>query len=413
MKCITIVIALLSSILSFAQEKNTLSFSREDKRQLTIPFLLVSNLVVIPVSINNSDTLNFILDTGLKSTIITNLPPEDSTLLTFSGSAIVKGLGEEKDLTVKFSYNNTIEINTIKSTNYRFLYIEENRFNLTGELGMEIHGIIGSDVFKNFIVKINYSTQRITFYNPEKYNTDRKLKHYEIIPLEFYHGKPYINIPAQCKNNKSFLAKLLIDTGSGDAVWLFKNTNSNIQIPAKHRYSYLGKGLSGNIHGNLGRIQGIKLGKYSLNDVTCAFPDTAALKNVIIQDIPGRNGSIGAEVLHRFTIIFDYQNQRMAIRKNRNYNEIFRFNNAGLTAKAPYGLLPFFVVSNIRAGSAAEIAGIQEGDQIISLNGTPANQLKVTDINGSMRDRAGKKIRLKIRRGNTILKFTFNLKGSL
>ena len=49
-------------------------FDNPKKKSITINFKLSNNLVIIPVAINNSDTLNFILDTGVKSPIITELP---------------------------------------------------------------------------------------------------------------------------------------------------------------------------------------------------------------------------------------------------------------------------------------------------------------------------------------------------
>ena len=41
---------------------------------MTIKFKTASNLIIIPVTINGSDTLNFILDTGVRYPIITELP---------------------------------------------------------------------------------------------------------------------------------------------------------------------------------------------------------------------------------------------------------------------------------------------------------------------------------------------------
>src|SRR5665648_1050863 len=39
-------------------------FDNPKKKSITINFKSSSNLIIIPVAINNSDTLNFILDTG-------------------------------------------------------------------------------------------------------------------------------------------------------------------------------------------------------------------------------------------------------------------------------------------------------------------------------------------------------------
>jgi hypothetical protein len=42
----------------------------ENKANIKIPFKFINNLIVIRLQINNSDTLNFILGTGVTTTII-------------------------------------------------------------------------------------------------------------------------------------------------------------------------------------------------------------------------------------------------------------------------------------------------------------------------------------------------------
>jgi type II secretory pathway component GspD/PulD (secretin) len=49
-------------------------FDNPRDKSITIKFKSASNLIIIPVTINESDTLNFILDTGVKYPIITELP---------------------------------------------------------------------------------------------------------------------------------------------------------------------------------------------------------------------------------------------------------------------------------------------------------------------------------------------------
>ena len=50
------------------------------KKSENVPFSLVNNLIVIPAEINGKK-LNFLLDTGIKKTILFNLKYEDSVQL--------------------------------------------------------------------------------------------------------------------------------------------------------------------------------------------------------------------------------------------------------------------------------------------------------------------------------------------
>ncbi|MFT6963006.1 MAG: hypothetical protein ACJAWV_002740, partial [Flammeovirgaceae bacterium] len=70
---------LLISVLLFGNaqanddEASLFHFKHPNKKSITIPFKMVNNLIIIPLFINNSDTLHFILDTGVNKTIMTGL----------------------------------------------------------------------------------------------------------------------------------------------------------------------------------------------------------------------------------------------------------------------------------------------------------------------------------------------------
>ncbi|MDG1793522.1 MAG: hypothetical protein P8H44_03115 [Flavobacteriaceae bacterium] len=48
--------------------------------------------------------------------------------------------------------------------------IVDSSINFAPTLGIPIHGIIGYDVFKDFIVEVNYSRKFIKLYNPKTYS---------------------------------------------------------------------------------------------------------------------------------------------------------------------------------------------------------------------------------------------------
>lgn len=115
-------------------------------------------------------------------------------------------------------------------------------------MGIDIHGIIGSEIFKDFIIEINYSKKKITFNNPETYKY-KKCKQCESFPLIFHHQKPYITGNINTFEEKNYPVKLLIDSGSGDSLWLFKKSLENYSIPQKNITDLLGQGLNGEIFG--------------------------------------------------------------------------------------------------------------------------------------------------------------------
>lgn len=414
-KCILILITLLfvANLQSITAQNSKIHFENTNDTKVKLNFKLRNNLVVIPVLINESDTLNFILDTGLKTSLITKLPVKDSLMLKFANKYTVKGLGGEGDLDVYHSYGNKLKIKSIVAENYSFYIVTDDKFDLSSDLGMNIHGLIGSDIFENFIVKINYSNETIEFYNPQYFKYSKRELKTQNLPLEFYQTKPYITLNYENTLGEKSPVKLLIDSGSSDALWLFRTENDKIVLPEKTRYTFLGKGLSGRIYGYHGRTKSLQIGKYLLTDITSSFPDSNAIMNSKSLDIIGRNGSVGAEILRRFDVIIDYHNKKITFKKNLHFKEKFFFNMAGLEVGSMVGLIPVFRITYIRENSPAHKAGIQVGDRLLTINGTEAFKYSVLEINSLMHSKNRKKINLVLQRGETQYKASFKLKNDL
>lgn len=412
-KIYPIVIAIFFLPVTLLGQVNKLKFENKNIKKTSFNFKLVNNLVVIPVLINESDTLNFILDTGLKTTLITNLPKKDSLMLKLAQKYTVKGLGTEGDLDVFLSYGNKIKVDGIICEYYNTYILTDDKFDLSGELGMNIHGLIGADIFENFIVRISYSTNRITIYDPDNFKYTRRDKKNVITDLVIYKSKPYIDLNVVNEQGENVKVKLLIDSGSSDALWLFPDTNEDIIVPDKNKYSFLGKGLSGRIYGYNARTKQLKIGRYFFNNITTSFPDSLSIVNSYNQDIMNRNGSIGAEILRRFDVIIDYKNQKLTLHKNKYFKDEFNFNMGGMEVRSIFGIFPIFEVSYINSGSPADKAGIKVGDQIVRINGINTFNYSVIEINSMMRNKEGKKINIIFLRGGVEYKVTFRLKKDL
>ena len=68
-------------------------FIANNRTSTRIPFQLHSNLIIVPVQINQSDTLYFILDTGVSNTIITDPDAFREKPLTLTRKIKLSGAG--------------------------------------------------------------------------------------------------------------------------------------------------------------------------------------------------------------------------------------------------------------------------------------------------------------------------------
>ena len=83
---------------------------------------------------------------------------------------------------------------------------------------------------------------------------------------------------------------------------------------------------------------------------------------------------------------------------------------SGLEVSNPMPGLPIFLVDNIQKNSPAYYAGIQENDQIISLNNASGKTLTLNDINLLFQSQEDKRIRLTVLRNGEQIKTEFFLK---
>src|SRR5690606_41597713 len=76
------------------------------------------------------------------------------------------------------------------------------------------------------------------------------------------------------------------------------------------------------------KIDGLSLGEFHLEGIKTAFPDIRYFGS--IGSMGERNGSLGGEILKRFTTVFDYGKGTVSLRKNSMFNDPFDFNLSGI-----------------------------------------------------------------------------------
>lgn len=419
------VIAKLMLVLIFVFSSNAnlitaqsslihLHFKKGKTRKIDMRFKLVHNLIIIPAFINGSDTLKFILDTGVSHTMITSLSGSRATSFNYAREIELFGLGSGREVKAFHSFGNVIELPGIIGFNHNVIILKEEFDYLSQGLGTQIHGLLGYDVFSSFIVEINYTAKKLTLYDPKYYKSRKKkkfLKKADIIKMEINRRKPYINATIYNDDNEASEVYLLVDTGASHAVSLFKSTDDKLEVPENSLYSYLGIGLSGDIYGHIGRVNKIALGDFKFKKPIVTYPDEASVQIANYEN--DRNGSLGADILNRFTVIFDYHGKEMILKPNSNYKNEFKYNLSGIDITTPIPDFPLFEISKVRKGSPAWIAGLEEGDQIVMINGIETAEFTLSNIIQMLQSRAGRKLTVGIQRANQRFSAKFTLEDPI
>ncbi|MFD2938743.1 PDZ domain-containing protein [Flavobacterium notoginsengisoli] len=408
-----------------------------------VPFKFINNLIFIPIKVNGIE-LNFLLDSGVEETILFSM--EDKQEVSFNNVEKIKlrGLGSEEEIEGLKSTKNILETHGLKSNDHMVFIILDQSFNLSSHIGIPVNGIIGHKFFKNYLVEINYQKKRIVIHAKNakfQQKLDRKFRR---VPITIERSKPYLVTTATVKNVQ-IPAKLLIDIGNSDAFWIFEN--NKIKLPDKNFPDFLGKGFSGDIEGHRAKIDKFSIDEFDFKKPIVSFPDSASVRNVKM--VPGRIGSVGGEVLKRFTLVLNYKDKELYLKKNNRFSEPFTYNKSGITVqhnglqwvqetvhletvqvassideiqerernnnnfKYKFALKPVYEIVNVRKNSAAEKCGLRKGDIIVSINRIQPYKYSLQQINNLLKSEEDIWINLEVERNSLVLKFRFKLEDEL
>lgn len=369
------------------------------KKSLEIPFKQYHNLIVIPLLINGSDTLNFVLDTGVGYTLLTDPNLIDELNLDCNRTVEIAGAGGEQVLNACISLADSIWFGEhIVAKKQNVLVLEKDVLHLSRYAGVKIHGLIGHDLFSRFIVNINYPKKTLTIYDPNQYKFKRR--GYEVFPLSIEYMKPYMNAEAVFKGDASAPVKLILDIGAGHSLSLEAGSHPNIQVPDKNIKAQIGMALGGEIYGSFGRINMFKMGSFNLPGVITAFPDSSSLP--VFKGLADRQGNLGSGVLNRFHITFDYIHKRVMLKRNRQYKKPFDFNTSGIEVLAEGPNYSIYKISEVRFNSPAYQSGLRRGDQIVGIDTEFMATLNLNRIYKLLNKKAGKKTKVYFLRGEDI-----------
>lgn len=441
-KTTLIPLLLLVAMVGFSQSRFVLPNNSDTEK---IRFKFVNNLIIIPVEINGAK-LSFLLDSGVRKPIIFNLFKEtDSLILRDAEVVYLKGLGEGNPVKALRSENNIFKVGDALNAKQTMYAVFDENLNFSPRLGFPVHGIVGYDLFKDFIVEINYSKSWIKLHNPSAYKY-KKCRKCQTFDLEFRNNKPYFNIEVGIAGKKTPV-KLLIDSGGTDALWLFEDAEAGLLSGDNYFEDFLGHGLNGSVYGKRSRVDKVYLNTFELANVNVAFPDSTSVAHA--KNIQDRNGSFSGELIKRFNVIMDYKNAKITLKKNKFFDKPFSYNKAGIElqqsgirvvreqqahaktqgvaayksnkgqvnfmTKSGYKLVvkPAFSIVEIRKGSPADRIGLMVGDVIISVNGKATQRYTLQKVLRFFYDEAGKRIRLKVERQGIPLTFVFRLEDPL
>ena len=108
-------------------------------------------------------------------------------------------------------------------------------------------------------------------------------------------------------------------------------------------------------------------------------------------------GNVGAGVLKRFNLIFDYARQQLVFEPNANHHLADSYDRAGMWMNLSGGA---FELLDVTPGGPAAEAGLQAGDRILAIDGETPERLSLPAARLHLRTAPpGTKVQLRVRSG--------------
>jgi hypothetical protein len=381
-------------------------FMAKGAKKVEIPFERQDNFIIVKVLLQNLLPLRFIVDTGAEHTLLTKKEITSLLDIPFERTITLMGTDMRTQIIAHIARKVTLGLPNI-TFEKDILVLDDDYLHFDRFAGLDVHGVLGAEAFRGFVVKFDFVKQVMTIYDPSVFKASDH-RNYDELPIEITRSKPYLVAPAHIQSDSTVQLKLLVDTGASLSMLLHTYSTPGLVLPPQTIRGSIGTGLGGEIEGVVGRIRDIELGGHRVVAPVCNFHQLIQLSDSSF--INGRNGLIGSEILTRFNMIIDFGREKMYIQPNRFFKAAFTYDRSGISLITSGTNLKQFLVQDILEHSPASEAGVQIGDEIVSLNWFPARFHSLGSMNDKFQGKIGKTLRMTVLRKGQKIQVKFKLK---
>lgn len=371
---------------------------------LSIPVEIVANgLVFVRAKVNGHPGW-FILDNASQGFII-DRGFARGIMLQSGGTALTRGDGS-KIVEAGIARDVQIGLPGLDLTHRALVIIDLK--SLEPAVGHKVDGIIGSRLFDDFIVAIDFEHRLCAVYSPQDFHPAAGE---EALPVRIdQHGFQFIDATIALPGINPMTGEFLIDGGANAFADLYKPFSEahHLPPPGMKLLDESGTSADATTHAREGRADRIDIASYSIAKPPVTFgQDSEGL--MAAKDYAGL---IGAEFLERFQVVFDNPGKRIWLTPNSHYQDPAEYDQSGLRLRAEGPEFHTFVVNRVLPQSPALDAGIQAGDIVESIDGHGVGEMTLTGLR-SMLCKSNATYALSLRRGDRHIQISLHLRPLL
>jgi hypothetical protein len=364
-----------------------------------LKFELYNNAIYLPVRVNGSEPLTFLLDTGATESFITQPRARALGLSVTHPTEGSFGTGEDD---TKLSFTRGLRFEVSGGTGMTAIPVVPKEvavlsMDLGSIVGHVVDGIAGAEFFKPYAVEIDYAEREITFHEASSYAYNGTG---QIVPLTLSNSRPYVRGTINVSGIGRMEGKFILDLGDTRALSLNAPYVKKHEIlsPGRKTIRNVAHGIGGGAPELLGRVESLELGGFKLEQPVVAF--STAVKGSSATS--SYDGVIGTEIFRRFRVIFDYSRRQLILEPTKMLATPFEADMIGVRWIATGADFKTVRVESVEEDSPAAEAGLLAGDSIEAIDGRPAAQLALDEIK-QMFKIDSKDYSVRIRRGEQTL----------
>jgi len=352
--------------------------------EASVPFELIDNRIFVDVRVNGRGPYRFILDTGGVN-IVT---PEIADLLGLArrDSLPLDGAGGGK-VPACYTDLDSLSVGAITMRNQEAIVVSFRP--IQEAMGFErMDGLLGYELFSQFVADIDYDAARIDFSRPGERPPPSDAV---AVPFEFRGHIPKIRARLDGREGD-----FVVDTGDRSSLTIFTPYQRQHGLPEADTPRYhamTGYGIGGPIRATLITGSTLAIGPLMLGGILTRLPDPG---NGAF-DAEDVAGSIGTGVLKRFQLRVDYPGRTLWLKPGAQFGQGDACDRSGFwLARRGAELEVMDVVPN----GPADAAGLVVDDRIVRIDGAPVDSIALPAFRRRLAiDPPGTEIEFLVRRG--------------
>ena len=349
----------------------------------TVPFQLVNNHIYVDVKLDGKGPYRLLCDTGGVNIVTPALAKELG--LEAQGALEGRGVGERSE-DVALTKVKTLELGDASLKDQLFMVFPLDKMSAVE--GIPTLGLVGYEVFKRFVVTIDYAGRALTLHDPR---AGRPEARGVVVPFKFDGHTPQVQGALD-----GIPGTFTLDTGSRSSLSVlgpFAEQHGLAKRYGARTVAVTGWGVGGPARALLARAKRLTLGDGVVVDAPVV--DISVQKKGAFTDRYVA-GNVGGAILKRFTVTFDYGKQTVSFEPNALAREPQPYDRSGLWLNVAETKDAFEVVDVVPGGPGAK-AGLRVGERIVAVDGKPAADLALPDVRERLRTAApGTKVPLTV-----------------